>query len=203
MYLMDKPVDNEYPIHDLLRRRWSPRAFAQKPVTPEQLRSLFEAVRWSESCFNEQPWRFLVATKKDPTAFEKMLGCLTEGNQRWAQAAPVLIITLAKTTFDADGSTIRTRQYDLGLGVQNLVVQATAMGLMVRQMAGIQIERIREVYHVADDHEVMTGIAVGYQGSLSELHERYHEREQKPRRRIAMRDFVFGGDFGQSADFVE
>ena len=62
---MEKPADTQYPIHDLLRRRWSPRAFDDRPIEPEKLRSLFEAARWAPSSNNEQPWRFLVATKEN------------------------------------------------------------------------------------------------------------------------------------------
>ncbi len=60
---MDKPVQARYPIHDLLQKRWSPRAFSARPVESDKLRSLFEAARWAPSSFNEQPWSFIVATR--------------------------------------------------------------------------------------------------------------------------------------------
>ena len=34
---MTKTARNDYPIHDLLKRRWSPRAFADRPVEPDKL----------------------------------------------------------------------------------------------------------------------------------------------------------------------
>ena len=49
---MEKLAPTDFPIHDLLRRRWSPRAFADRPVEPEKLRSLLEAARWAPSSFN-------------------------------------------------------------------------------------------------------------------------------------------------------
>src|SRR5258708_7054964 len=97
---MDRPALNEYPIHDLLRRRWSPRAFADRPVEPEKLRSLLEAARWAPSSFNEQPWAFLVGTKDQPEEYARVLGCLVPGNQNWAKAAPVLFLTVAHQFFD-------------------------------------------------------------------------------------------------------
>ncbi len=40
---LKKPADADHPIHDLIRDRWSPRAFADKPVPKETLLSLLEA----------------------------------------------------------------------------------------------------------------------------------------------------------------
>src|SRR2546425_8840092 len=76
---MEKPADTRYPIHDLLRRRWSPRAFSDRRVDPAIMRSLLEAARWAPSSYNEQPWSFIVATKDDPVEFGRLLSCLVEG----------------------------------------------------------------------------------------------------------------------------
>ena len=77
---MQKPARNDVPIHELLRQRWSPRAFADQAMPEEVLRSLFEAARWAPSSFNEQPWAYIVATKEDKVNFEKVLGTLVEFN---------------------------------------------------------------------------------------------------------------------------
>jgi nitroreductase len=69
---MEKPADTQYPIHDLLRQGWSPRAFDDRPIEPEKLRSLFEAARWAPSSNNGQPWRFLVATKANTTEYDRL-----------------------------------------------------------------------------------------------------------------------------------
>jgi nitroreductase len=58
-------LDVQSPIHDLLAHRWSPRAFSDRPVESGKLLSLFEAARWAPSSANEQPWRFVIATKDD------------------------------------------------------------------------------------------------------------------------------------------
>ena len=92
---MQKLAETRYPIHELLRERWSPRAFADRMVEPEKLRSLLEAARWAPSSFNEQPWSFIVATKEHPGEYERLLSCLVEGNVRWAQHAPVLMLSVA------------------------------------------------------------------------------------------------------------
>ncbi len=197
-----KPAENRYPIDELLRDRWSPRAFADRPLDIEQVQSLFEAARWSASCFNGQPWRFVVALKQQPHAFETMLTCLSENNRRWAHRAAVLMLTVVKLTFDVDGSPNRHAHYDLGLAVQNMVVQATSMGLYARQMAGILPDVARQTYHIPDDHDIMTAVAVGYLGDVEDLPERLQQRELEARTRKPLSDLVFAGDWDSAADFV-
>ena len=74
------PARSEVPggVQELLRKRWSPRAFSEKPVSPEHLRSLFEAARWAPSSFNQQPWSFIVTTRDDPEPFDRLAGTLSE-----------------------------------------------------------------------------------------------------------------------------
>src|SRR6266851_1294611 len=70
---MQKPATTDHPVHDFIVKRWSPRAFSDKPVPPEELRSLFEAARWAASSYNDQPWAYLVATKDDKENLPKQL----------------------------------------------------------------------------------------------------------------------------------
>src|SRR6201992_3377851 len=90
-------------VLDLILSRWSPRAYSDKQVSSEDLKKIFTAASWAASSSNEQPWRFLVGHKGDET-HTKIFDSLVEFNQAWAKAAPVLILTVAKTTFTKDGS---------------------------------------------------------------------------------------------------
>ena len=89
---VQKQATPGYPIQKLIAQRWSPYAFSDRPVSDDDLRSLFEAARWAASSYNEQPWRYIVASKANPEEFERLLSCLVEGNQVWARAAPVLAL---------------------------------------------------------------------------------------------------------------
>lgn len=195
---MDKPADNDHPIHDLLRRRWSPRAFAPRPLPPAQIRSLLEAARWAPSSYNRQPWCFLVATREDTGEFARMLGCLVPGNRAWAGAAPLLVLAVAQLAFD-DGRSNRHAAHDLGLAVGQLVLQATALGLFAHQMAGIEADEIRARYALPEGFEPMTALAVGHAGDPAVLPDRLREMEHAPRTRRPLDDFVFAGKWGRSA----
>lgn len=199
---MDKSAETQFPIHELLRRRWSPRAFAEQPVEREKIQSLMEAARWASSSFNEQPWIFILATLDHVSDHQKLLTCLVEGNRLWAQRAPLLLLTVAKTYFAHHGRLNRHAYHDLGLAVGNLVVQATAMDLVVHQMAGILPDKVRECYALPEGHEAVTGMAIGYQGDANVLPDPLRERELAPRSRKPLTEFVFSGTWGHFPEFL-
>src|SRR5207245_6825613 len=108
---MHKPAPSDFPVHELIRERWSPRAFADKPVPQDVLRSIFEAARWAPSSNNEQPWAYIVATKDDAENFAKSLGALVEFNANWAKKAPVLAIAVEEVEFAKINDPKRIAQY--------------------------------------------------------------------------------------------
>src|SRR5436309_6122679 len=167
----------DYPINDLIAKRWSPYSFANRSVSDEDLRSLFEAARWAPSSYNEQPWSFIVAKKEDAEEFARVLSCLVEANQRWAGEASVLILGITRLNFQRNGKPNRAAVHDLGLAACCLVLEATARGLSAHQMIGIVPEKVREIYSVPDDCEPMTAIAIGYAGDRNDLPEELRARD--------------------------
>lgn len=199
---MEKLADTTYPIEPVLQRRWSPRAFADRPVEPATLLRLLEAARWAASCANQQPWYFLVATQEDPAEHARMLSCLRENNQQWAARAPVLMVSVAKLTFDANGESNRYAFHDVALAVANMIIQATALGLYVHQMAGFYPDRVRALYNIPDGFEPVAGIVLGYPGDPATLSEELQKRELAPRVRKPLAAFVFQGAWGRAAPLV-
>jgi len=197
-----KKASLDHPIHALLAERWSPYAFADRLVEEADLRSLFEAARWAPSSFNEQPWSYIVATKRDTEQFQRLLSCLVEGNQAWAKAAPVLALGVVTLKFARNAKDNRAAVHDLGLAAGNLLAEATARGLSVHQMIGIQPDRARELYAIPKDSEAWTAIAIGYRGDPSRLPDALRERDLTPRQRKPLRQFVFGETWGTPSPLV-
>jgi nitroreductase len=193
---MDKRANVQYPIHDLIRRRWSPRAFDVRPVEPEKLASLFEAARWAASSYNEQPWRFVVATKEQTVDYQRLLGCLMDMNQAWAKAAPVLVITVAKQFFDHNNKPNRCALHDLGQAVANLAIEATNLGLVIHQMGGVHLDKAREALGIPEGYDPVTAIAIGYPGDPATLSDDLRERELAARERNPQSAFMFAGKWG-------
>jgi len=194
---MEKPAAVDHPIHDLLLRRWSPRAFEPRTLPEPELRSLLEAARWAPSCFNEQPWRFLVARREDESEFARMLSLLSPSNQEWAKDASVLLITATSTRFARNGKPNRHAWHDVGLAIAQLSVQATSLGLFVHQMAGVRAADAAAEYGVPEGFEVVTAVAIGYPGDPERLPAERRDSERAPRARRLQSEQVFAGSWGR------
>jgi nitroreductase len=189
----------DYPVQNLIASRWSPYSFANRSVSDEDLRSLFEAARWAASSYNEQPWSYIVAKKEDAAEFERLLSCLVEGNQTWAKEASALALGISRLNFARNNKPNRAAIHDLGLAAGNLVLEATARGLAVHQMIGILPDKARELYSVPEGYEPMTAIAIGYAGAPIDLPEELRQRDAARRPRKPLKEFVFGGTWGMTS----
>jgi nitroreductase len=199
---MKKPAPSDFPVHELIRERWSPRAFADKPVPQDVLRSIFEAARWAPSSFNEQPWAYIVAAKDDKANFEKMLSVLVDFNAQWAKGAQVLALAIAELNFAKNNSPNRNAHYDTGAATALLSVEATARGLTVHQMAGFDAEKARQVFGIPKGWEPIAAIAIGYPGDPASLPQPLKDREMAPRTRKPIAEFVMAGQWGHTAPFA-
>ena len=198
-----KQATPDHPIHELVARRWSPYAFADRAVSDDDLRSIFEAARWSASSYNEQPWRYIVATKANPAEFEKLHSCLVEGNQPWTKHAPVLALGCVVLNFALNGKPNAAAVHDLGLASATLTFEATARGLFVHQMIGILPDKARETYRIPEGVQPLTGLAIGYLADPSVLPEPYRPRDLAPRPRKKLAEFVFGGTWAAPAELAK
>jgi nitroreductase len=199
---VEKPAETRYPINEIIRRRWSPRAFSDRPVEPEIFGSLFEAAHWAPSCNNRQPWHYLVARKEEPAEFDRMLQCLVPGNAAWCKDAPALMISVANTRWD-NGEPNRHAWHDVGLASSQLTIEAVSRGLFVHQMAGILPDKIRETYAIPDGFDPVAGFALGYPGDPNKLPDKLRERELAPRTRKPLESFVFSGRWGEASPLLK
>lgn len=190
-----KPALSSVPLHDIIQNRWSPRSFAaDRSIDEQSLLTLQEASRWAPSCFNDQPWRFVICNRTtDAAAWQDLLGCLAEKNQEWAKNAPVLVLTVALKTFAHNGKPNRWSAYDTGAASMSLCLQAVAMGLSTHQMGGFDADKCRERLGLPLDCEPMSVIAIGYQADADRLPADLKENELKPRSRRALSEVFFFG----------
>jgi nitroreductase len=175
-------------LHVILER-WSPRAFADRDVSHADLKKIFEAARWAPSCFNEQPWRFIVGHRNSET-YKKIADALVPANQAWALNAPVLILSVAKTRFSNNDSPNYYAVHDLGAADGFITLQAASMGIATHQMAGFDQAKARELFAIPEIYAIGSVMALGYQGDPSNLGERYQAQEQSPRSRKSLSEIV-------------
>jgi len=195
-----KHASTDHPILEVLAHRWSPYVYAPRPVERKKLLTCLEAARWAPSSYNEQPWSFLIAEREDEEAFRTMLDCLVEANQAWAANAGVLLLTVAAKNFSRNGKPNAVAEHDIGLAAGKLTAQATALGLAVHQMAGIDREKVRQTYNVPATHAPLTAIAIGYAGDASHARDaQFVERDATPRSRKPLAEIVFHGTWNRPA----
>lgn len=191
-----KVAATDHDVIDLIRERWSPRAFdAAAAVSDAELHCLFEAARWAPSSGNEQPWRFVCTDRvRTAEAHAGLLEAISPKNRAWAQHAPVLVLVAVRSTFERNGIANSHAFYDAGQAVALLSLQATAVGLGVRQMQGFDPGRARVACSVPQEFEPAVVMAIGRAGDPDALEIEMHrvaEREPRQRRRLA--EFVFQG----------
>ncbi|HTN74162.1 MAG TPA: nitroreductase family protein [Pirellulaceae bacterium] len=189
----------DHPILDAIAHRWSPYAYDPRPVEGDKLLSCLEAARWAASSYNEQPWTFLLAQRTDQAAFATMLGCLLEANQAWAQHAGVLLLTVTCQNFKLNNKPNRVCVHDIGLAAGNFVVQAAALGLQAHQMAGVDLEKVRQTYNIPAGYDPVTAIALGYPLPASSIADaKLSQMETSPRGRKPLSEIVLS-TWGQPA----
>jgi nitroreductase len=175
-------------VLELLNARKATRAIDERPVEPERLVKILEAARLAPSCMNNQPWRFLVLV--EPEALAKGREALSGGNT-WAKTAPVLVFGYSRPGWDCQSSDERDYYlFDLGLAVENVMLQATELDLVARPMAGFSPRKVKEAFGFPDEIKVVIAIAIGYEGDLSTLDERKRATSLAPRVRKPLEEIV-------------
>lgn len=183
-------------ILETISSRWSPRAFdPEQPISLETLALIFEAARWAPSSGNGQPWNFIVGHNFDK-CHQDILATLNEGNQIWAQNAPVLLISVAKLSRNDRPN--RFAFHDVGLATENLILQAGELGLFCHFMGGFSADKAREVFSIPDDYEPVAAGAIGHMGDINSLPENLMERENSPRERRPFDEFIFTKEWNNS-----
>lgn len=198
---MEKIAVTQHAVHDLIARRWSPRAFdPSRTPSREMALSMLEAARWAPSAYNEQPWRFIAALRGDREGYERLLECLVPQNAAWARDAGLLVVALYSETFALNGKPNRWATHDLGLAVENLLLQATGLGLFAHPMAGFSPEKVRELCAVPEGVTPLVMIAVGYPAEPGKIPEALREGELAERTRRPLALTAFNGRWGAGLD---
>lgn len=192
-----KEAQTQAPINTLIRTRWSPRAFQAEAPPFDNLVTMLEAARWAPSCFNEQPWRFILGIKDRGDSYRKILDSLIGFNQEWARHAPILLLAVAKARFSANDKPNDHHAYDTGAAMGFLSLQAAEFDIHVHQMAGFDSDRARENFAIPDGFQPLAAAAVGYRGEPQMLNEKQQRAEVEKRERRDWKETCFEDTWGK------
>lgn len=186
-----KEANTEYPVHPLLKKRWSARAFSPEEISEDTLHTLIEAAAWSASSMNEQPWRYLYTSRRNPELFEAFHSCLLAGNQPWAKGANVLLLSLAEKNHQKTGQPNAYALHDVGAANTSLLLQAASMDIYGHMMGGFDRAKTRNLLQIPDHLEIVCFIALGYLASPDSLEEPFRGRELNARTRKPLSEILY------------
>jgi len=151
------------------------------------LESILEAGRWAPSCMNTQAWNFVVL--RDPEVLVKAHESLSRGNA-YAKAAPVMIIVAAKEDGGCPSHGLPYFMMDVGLAVENMLLQTVHLGLLGHPTAGWNEDQLKNIVGIPDAYRIVTVVFIGYEGDPKMLDERSREKEKAPRTRKDLSEIV-------------
>jgi nitroreductase len=188
--ILAKKAKTNYPVHELITKRWSARAFSNDPIAPDKIYSIFEAASWAASSMNEQPWRYKFATRDEPEEFKRFHSCLYPGNKPWSANAAVIILSLAKKSFSRTGAVNKHYFHDVGAANTSLLLQAAAFDIYGHMMAGFDEKKTIGTFNLPADLEPVCFIVLGYLGEAEILDEPYLSRELQERNRKGLEEII-------------
>lgn len=167
-------------LEEVLKNRHSGRSYdPSKSVSLEQIKSIIEAARSAPSCYNDQPWRFIICDRQTSSSdYTKVFNTLVEFNQNWAKNAPVLVVIVAHKQFSNQEKPNRWGSYDTGAAAFGMMLQATSLGLMAHQMGGFDEGKIQKEFNIPEEFVPMSVMTLGYE-SQEELNKPF-KRERRP-----------------------
>ncbi|MCH9631666.1 MAG: hypothetical protein S4CHLAM37_16910 [Chlamydiia bacterium] len=183
----------KHNISSTIKKRWSPRAMSGEPLSEAEYQPLFEAARLAPSCFNSQPWRFLMV-KKESKRWEDVYSSLTEYNQGWTKNAAMLVVLTSRLKYEKNDKEANKHSLDAGAAWENLALEGFSRDLVVHAMEGFHPEKLRESFSIPDLYHIEIVIAIGKPAPVNTLEEKYQVAE-KPKERKPLAEILNEDEF--------
>lgn len=145
-------------FNELVRARYSVRAYRPNPVEPEKLSAVLEAFRLAPTAANRQPFRlYVIETAKHREALGRLY------HREWFTQAPLVLGVVAVTD---EGWTRRDgKNYadvDATIAFDHLILQAADLGLGTCWIAAFDPTVARELLDLPPDWEPICFTPLGY-----------------------------------------
>ena len=143
---------------ELVRKRYSVRAYKSTPVENDKLQQVLEAARMAPTATNRQPFQLVIIQTKGREG-----ELLRIYNQPWFVEAPVIICVCAipseswvrrdgKNYFDVDAAIV----------MDHLILAATDLGLGTCWIGAFNPQEAHKVLEIPDDMEPIAFTPLGY-----------------------------------------
>ncbi|MGD1042870.1 MAG: nitroreductase family protein [Sedimentisphaerales bacterium] len=144
-------------VFEVIKKRYSCRAYQDKPIEQGKLDQIFEAAREAPSAKNLQDWRFVVVTDKQVK--QRVVGC-TNHQDAFGQAGAII------AACSVCGETMKCGQQiapiDVSIALEHIALMATELGLATCWIGSFDAGKVRQVLEIPKDVAIIELMALGY-----------------------------------------
>ena len=153
---------------DLVRKRYSVRAYTSQPVDEQTLQQVLEAARMAPTAANHQPFRFIVIHTAGREAELRRIY-----DRDWFVGAPVLICGcgIPDEAYVGRGGDNSARG-DVIIAMDHLILAATALGLGTCWVGAFDPLAAREILRLPEGVEPVVFASLGYPDDVPKAKER-------------------------------
>ena len=143
---------------ELVKQRYSCRAYKPLGVEKEKLEYILECVRLAPSAVNKQPWCFRIVSKEEDKV--RLQQCY---NRDWFKTAPMYVV--ASVLHDEEWVRSDGKHHcdiDIAIAVEHLCLAATEQGLATCWVCNFDAVLCKEIFNLSDNEEPAVLIPLGY-----------------------------------------
>lgn len=152
----------------LVKKRHSVRHYLDKPVEPDKLARLIEAVRLAPSACNSQPWKLILVN--DPELKNQVAAAtfnrMVSFNRFALQAPAIAVLVVEKPPLSEQmGALIKRRDFpviDIGIAAAHFCLQATELGLGTCMLGWFDERTVKRLLHIPGKTRIGLLITLGY-----------------------------------------
>ncbi|MFE0026959.1 malonic semialdehyde reductase [Amycolatopsis sp. NPDC059021] len=168
-------------VQDLLfREARTANSFSDEQVTDEQLRAIYELIKWAPTSMNTQPLRALVIRTDE--AKQRLLPLLSEGNRAKTEAAPLTVVLAAdvdfhenlpqlfphfpgaKDVFSEEPGRVEVAKLNTALQIGYFIIGVRAAGLAAGPMTGFDAEGVDKEFFADRPWKSLVVVNIGKPG---------------------------------------
>ena len=144
-------------VLEAIRKRYSCRAYEDKPIEQDKLDSIFESARLAPSAMNTQDWRFVVVTDKE---IRRQVAEQTNRPEVFQRAGAIIAACSNSDHVMRCGQAIGP--IDVAIALEHIALQATESGLATCWIGSFDTDKVRELLDIPADVAIIELMAIGY-----------------------------------------
>ncbi|MCO5992336.1 malonic semialdehyde reductase [Actinoallomurus rhizosphaericola] len=179
---MSDPLSIDPTAQDILfRQARTANTFTDEPVSDEQVRAIYDLVKWAPTAMNTQPLRVVLV--RSPEARERLVAHMADGNKAKTATAPLVAVLAADSDFHEHLPTVfphrpgarddlhgvpearaKMAAFNGAIQVGYFIIGVRAAGLAAGPMAGFDAEGVAKEFFPEGGHQVLAVVNIGKPG---------------------------------------